>query len=180
MSINLEYNRKTDYIQGFEDLGEFGRRGVMGKQALVLLPRGIYSSWKIPLGYFISENGVKADQLQRIVLKSLELLESCGLKPVGITCDQSRVNQKLFKNLGASSEQPYFIVGENKYFTIYDVPHLIKSLMNNLLNADYIYDNKRVSFKDVRDIYTLDKNSKTGRSLLNLVISTCVQILFKR
>lgn len=48
----IEYSRAKELIEGFEDLGELGRKPMLAKQVLVFLVRGIYGTWKIPMSYF--------------------------------------------------------------------------------------------------------------------------------
>lgn len=54
----LEYNKKLDLIEGFEDLGPLGRTAKEATHALVFSIRGLYSQWKIPVAYFLSRNSI--------------------------------------------------------------------------------------------------------------------------
>lgn len=57
----VDYNQKTDTIEGLVDLGnELGRRPVPANLALVIMIRGIYANWKMSLAYFVTDNGVSA------------------------------------------------------------------------------------------------------------------------
>lgn len=51
---------------------------------------------------------------------------------------------------------------------MYDVPHLIKNVRNNLLTSDIIFKNNRVSFQDIKKTYKIDKRSPTSRTLLKI------------
>jgi len=70
MSIKkcLEYNKKLDIIEGFEDLGPLGRQPKEASHVLVFSIRGIYSSWKYPLAYFFSHSATSGKNLQRLIL----------------------------------------------------------------------------------------------------------------
>ena len=48
MSIRpyLEYNQKEDYIEGFSDLGEYGRTGELANIALTFMLSGLSCNWK--------------------------------------------------------------------------------------------------------------------------------------
>ena len=48
MSIrpHLEYNQKEDYIEGFADLGKYGRRGELANTALTFMLSGLSYNWK--------------------------------------------------------------------------------------------------------------------------------------
>lgn len=167
----LEYNRKSDIIEGFEDLGELGRRPVPATQTLVLMIRGIYSQWKLPIAYFVSQNGVTEESLFSIITKCLEHLKVCGFDPIGITCDLSRTNQKFFKKLGVTVDQPYFYMHDVKYYALFDVPHLLKCVRNNFIDNDFKLQDKYIKFSDIKKIYDLDIHSSTGRSLPKLTES---------
>lgn len=164
----IEYNRKMDVIEGFEDLGQLGRRPVPAKQALVLMIRGIYSQWKVPVAYFASEDGVSSESLKTIVKMCFQKLRNSGLDAMGMVCDLSRTNQKVFKCLGVTKEKPYFFLEHQKYYAFFDVPHLIKCIRNNFIDRQFVYEGRFIRFSDVRNTYELDKRSKTGRSLLKL------------
>lgn len=164
----LEYSRKIDFVEGFEDLGEFGRRPVPANQVLVLMIRGIYSKWKIPIAYFASCNGVPHNILKQIILNCIDKLTSSNLEPIGIVCDLSSTNQKVFKNLNIEIEKPYFYCNEKKYFAFFDVPHLLKCVRNNFLKNNFSLNGKYISFSDIRKVHELDKISKTGKSLIKI------------
>lgn len=168
---NVEFCKKTGRILGFEDLGEFGCRPVPAKRVLVLMLRGIYSEWKLPLCYYFSSTGAKAEELQNIVSTNLEQLKRCDLKVVGIVCDQSTTNQKCFRLLNVSADRPYFYHESEKYYAIFDVPHLLKSVRNNLLQNDFIInslDLDFISWRYIKDIYALDRSSGSARALVKL------------
>lgn len=97
---HLDYNKKTDIIEGYQDLGSIGRKAIPAGQALVFMLRGVYSKWKIPIGYILTEKGIKSDNLQTILLDFLKAVEESGFRPIIVTCDQSRINQKVFRDLG--------------------------------------------------------------------------------
>ncbi|XP_045477880.1 uncharacterized protein LOC123683025 [Harmonia axyridis] len=170
MSIkrNIDYNKHTDMIEGFEDLGEFGRKSSPASQALVLMIRGIYSTWKIPIAFFVSEDGVSCESLLLIIKKALEKLRGSKLDTIGIVCDLSSTNKKMFKQLGVEKTKPYFHLNERKYFAFFDVPHLIKSVRNNFINTNLILNEKYICFSDIKQVYDIDKKSSTGKALLKL------------
>jgi len=48
------------------------------------------------------------------------------------------------------------------------MPHLIKSLRNNLLNGDIHIGNKIISFDDVKKTYEIDSHSSTARAMCKI------------
>ena len=73
MAIKSElfYDCKTDSIFGFGDLGSIGITKDIGKQALVFMAPGMLSSWKQPLGYFVSGDSTTANILHTLLLECL-------------------------------------------------------------------------------------------------------------
>ena len=49
------------------------------------------------------------------------------------------------------------IMQGKKYFTIYDPPHLLKSVRNNLMKYDVGIDGKVASWNDIKFFYEKDK-----------------------
>lgn len=164
----IEFSKQKDVIEGFEDLGELGRKPLLAKQALVFILRGIYSNWKIPISFYFSANGVGAEDLLKLLKINLASLKNAGLTPLAVVCDQGSTNQKLYKLLNVTIENPYFIINNTQCYALYDAPHLLKSIRNNLLDGDFSYDDKRISFNDIRNVYEIDKASSTGKALTKI------------
>lgn len=49
------------------------------------------------------------------------------------------------------------------------MPHLIKSVRNTLLKNDNFIGNYRVSWRDIINVYNLDKQSNTAKTLLKII-----------
>jgi hypothetical protein len=171
MSIKegLEYSAQYDLIEGFQDIGCFGRSPIVGKEACVFMARGLYSQWKMPVGYFISGNGIKAHQTKSLIKDSVEKLQEIGLCVKAVVCDQNSTNRSAFSQLGVSQNRPYFLDSkEQKIHALFDVPHLLKSIRNNLLTHNFSFENKTISFNDVKKLFELDSNSTTTRAVPKL------------
>lgn len=70
---NLDYNnKKHDFIEGCEDLGELGRRD---SEALVFMVTGLRNRWKIPLAYFLTANSTNSADLKSL-LKQIKTVRS--------------------------------------------------------------------------------------------------------
>lgn len=165
---SIEYNKVLDEIEGFEDLGTLGRTNKLGSHALVVMVRGLYAKWKFPLSYFFTGSGVKGDNLATIIEECLKQILSINLLPTCIICDQGTQNRRMYTLLGGTEEQPWTILCNKKIFLIYDMPHLVKSIRNNLLNGDFIFDkNKIVSLKNIRTAYDIDSKN-VARSLIKI------------
>lgn len=167
MSIKdfLEYNKKLDIVEGFEDLGPLGRAPKNATQALVFCIKGIYSSWKIPISYFFSCGSVKKTNLKDLIQYNLKTLIKIGYIPKAIVCDQGSNNRGALNLLGVTKDRPYFILDNFKIFAVFDVPHLFKSVRNNWLSGEFKFLDKIFSFNVIKKTYEIDKNSQTARAL---------------
>jgi len=164
----LEYNKYLDLVEGYEDLGSKGRTNKFAGQAMVFMIRGLYSSWKLPIAYFLPSTSVKHIMLADLITEVLERLFQCGLVVKAIICDQGASNVAAFKDLKMTKDKPYFFIGDSKIYSIFDVPHLFKNLRNHFIRNNFLFNGKEVSFKDLKDTYEIDKKSSTSRSLLHI------------
>lgn len=164
----IEYNKALDMIEGFEDLGPLGRSPNYAKHALVIMIRGLYKNWKFPLRYFLSGNGVGENELINIIKQSVKQILDIGLLPTSIVCDQGSQNRKLFSLLGGTELNPLCIIHGQSLHLIFDIPHLIKSLRNNLMSGDIQIKNKIISFQDVFKTYNIDSKSNMARGMCKI------------
>jgi hypothetical protein len=164
----IEYNKTLDLIEGFEDIGMLGRTNKIGSHALVVMLRGLYKNWKFPLCYFFTGSGIKGDNLVLIVKTCVQKVLDLKLIPTCIVCDQGTQNRRMFSILKGTEDNPHTTIYGQKLFLIYDLPHLIKSLRNNLLDGDYIIEKtKLVTMKDIRKTYEIDIKN-TARALCKI------------
>lgn len=174
MSIKycLEYNKSLDIIEGYEDLAHLGRSNRPAKMAFVIMLRGLYNKWKLPMSYFLSSTGVKGDEMAQIMKSCILELIKIGFNPVCITCDQGTANRKMFSILNASPDKPYTVIEGKKFYLIYDFPHLLKSVRNNLLNGNIMLKTsectKIIRFYDFKNTYTIDQSSETTRAMCKI------------
>lgn len=79
----------------------------------------------------------------------LSTIESVFLKAVlivkTIISDQGPRNQGLVQKLNITPEKPYFIRYNDKIYLIFDSPHLLKSICNNLLTKILFHKEDKVS-----------------------------------
>jgi len=164
----IEYNKALDIIEGYEDLGTLGRTNKIGSYALVIMIRCLYVNWKFPLCYFFTGNGIKGDNLTNILKECVIKLLELGLVPSAVVCDQGSQNRRMFSLLGATHNNPSVDINGQKLFLIYDMPHMIKSLRNNLLDGNIKIENKLISFKDIKKSYEIDLKSNTARAMCKI------------
>lgn len=161
---NLTYNSSVDVIDGLEHLLE--RSNKMGSHICVFAIRGILKKWKFVLNYFVPETNIKGECLKSLIHKNINIAESIGFKVRGMVYDQGGNNRKCTSLLGVTNEKPYFYFNNKKYYMFYDIPHLFKSLRNNLLKAKFETPDGIVDFDVIREVYELEQGSVTRMTKL--------------
>ena len=163
----LYYNVKTDTIEGLEDFGNLGRTHSVANQGLVFMVRGIASNWKQPIGFFLSRNATSGETLTILVQECLRKLYSIGLKVKTVICDQGSGNQRMFSLLGITRDSPFIHMnGREKVYFLYDPPHLLKSIRNNLKSHIINVDGKDIKWHYIDSFYREDK--KHGHTSMRL------------
>ena len=168
---DLVYCPTTGQLIGFVDLDQTSNQiqqlesGVLNTErklassVLVIMVRGATSNLKFPFAAFAT-NGLDADQLQAILMKSVSILEiDCGLKCLFITCDGAGQNRKFF-DLNKTDDSdapchcmpnPFAIDGDRMLYFISDVPHLLKTARNCFSNSGS-HTKSRNLWKDGKNI----------------------------
>ena len=163
MSIKpyLIYDSRNDVVVGFEDFGGIkGRSKCVANQLLVLMIRSLCSNKKMPIGFYFTRNAIPSASLKDIIEEAISHLQECGINVCALVCDQGANNIRLFSLLGATSANPYFTKNDKKIYTIYDPPHLLKSLRRNLMKHNLVVTSGIVSFDHVIQFYNYDKTKQ--------------------
>lgn len=126
--------------------------------------------------------------LSEIIENVIEAVQSTGLKVVSTVCDRAPTNiaainrlQKRttvnYKNNGQNYTGFGFEVGSHDIVPLYDVPHLLKGLRNNLvskdLNFEYEGEKHTAAWKHIIQFYEFDKNQSTEGDRLTLKLTDC-------
>lgn len=157
---DLDFNEKLDLIDGFEHLSEEERKNLIGKSVCVFMLRGLFSNWKYVLNFFVTEKGMTGKTLKKIIEKNLKITKELGLRTKAVVCDQGSGNTKAFKLFGVTPEKPFAIIDGEKIYFLYDVPHLIKSVRNNLLQNPYLKTpDGKARWSHIKRIFDEDEKS---------------------
>lgn len=184
MSIKsaVTYNRYLDIIDGFESARRSYGQRQPATQALVFMLRGITKNWKQVIAYYFRAKATPKGWLDETALHILDKALSCGFVVKAIVCDQGPVNRVFYDNQGVTELKPYFEreiekkknLNEKemvKIFALYDVPHLLKSVRNNLMKYDckFTHSSSEVnerctaSWKHIEEFYKYDCNGSSLR-----------------
>ena len=145
----------TRSIIGLEDFSLY-RINTLATSALVLLLRSISGNWKQPIGYYLVNGGCQRDEFESIMKRAIDRVESIGLNVVAVLSDMGSNFHSLALYLNITPEHPWFIHNDKKYFVMFDPPHLIKSLRNNLMKYSFRFGQHVATWKDIEDLYMKD------------------------
>jgi hypothetical protein len=158
LKTNFVYNKANDCLDGFEDFDNLGRTKLQADHALVFMLRGVARKWKQPLGYFLVSGSVKPQMLQNLVHSCLSKLELSNLHVVSLICDQGPTNRSFLEKLeNVSVQQPFILHSNRPIFVIYDPPHLLKNIRNNLKKHGFVYNGKLILWKHIEQFHNFDK-----------------------
>ena len=76
-------------------------------------------------------------------------VSSIGLNVQAVVSDLGSNFGLVRKDLNITTDKPWFIHNGKKIFFLYDAPHLIKAIRNNLMKYDFHFIDKVASWKDV-------------------------------
>lgn len=76
-------------------------------------------------------------QVKPLILNVIREVTNTGLQVGADRCDVGSNNLHPAKLLEVSLEHPYFTVGKDKIVFLFDVPHLLKALRNNMINHNF-------------------------------------------
>lgn len=107
---------------------------------LVFMVRGIARDWKMPIAFFPVNGTCPSDTLAVLLPKVILKLQEIGLNVLYTVSDQGPTNRGAISSLRGQTIEgeydPVYYVGGSKIIHLYDSPHLIKSVRNNLITSD--------------------------------------------
>lgn len=125
----IRYCSSREKIVGY--VHEIKQAPIMAKKVLVFMIRGLNNViGNLVIAIFSTEKGIKGDELAVMIRFIIKELAAIGYRVRFVNQDQSGVNRRAFDLLGASVEEPYFDVDSLKVWTVFDIPHLFKSVSN--------------------------------------------------
>ena len=157
LKSHLYYSVPDDKIIGLEDFGNGVRSKKIATSALVLLIRSISGNWKQPIGHALVNGSCPTDFLDGLIREAIEKLDAIGLRVLVVMSDMGSNFHSLALRLGITPEKPWFTHNNKVYFLMFDPPHLIKCIRNNLMKYIFKFGNLVASWKDIEVFYNKDK-----------------------
>ncbi|CAK1591187.1 unnamed protein product [Parnassius mnemosyne] len=154
---HLYYDTKRDELIGLHNInGEVTKE--VASLGCVLMLRGVVENWKQPIAYSFLASPKHYKELEPWLDEVILKLFSIRIEIQAIVSDQGSNFAKYAKEVkNITSEKPYFMLQDRKIYYIFDVPHLIKCIRNNLLSNDFIYKGKLISWEYIEELYAKQK-----------------------
>ncbi|CAH0726212.1 unnamed protein product, partial [Brenthis ino] len=180
MSITpqIMYNAQKDTLEGFAS----NKESAFADHVLVFMVKGVISNFKQPVAYYFT-NSLNKITLKNIIKSVIEHTLETGLIITSTVCDQSPVNVGAITELINETRASYFWRNKNwnkdmfrvknqNIIPLYDTPHLIKGIRNNIITKDLIYtidgQEKIIKWEYFQLVYNADKSYKELRLLNKL------------
>ncbi|KAK7497615.1 hypothetical protein BaRGS_00011255 [Batillaria attramentaria] len=156
---HVSYNEEKDQVEGLEDFGD-ERTQHVANHATVFILRGLIHNWKQPVGYFLTSGPIDSHKLHSLLLKCIDKAEEAGLKVKLVVADQGSNNRKMFDKCCKITEtKPFFFHNGEKILALYDPPHLLKNVRNNLKKSAFMINGKQVSWTYIQQFYHFDQRN---------------------
>ena len=151
----LTFDKNWDKIVGYTEGGN------LATHALVFMVRGLRTKWKQALAFFFTHNTIASSKLPHLIKDCVTKLFAIGLFVRCLVCDQGATNVAAVKQMGFSVDSPRVLIANlpHKVHVIFDVPHLLKNVRNNLQRHDIQVGDSTASWKHVDHFYRIDKMS---------------------
>ncbi|KAJ8979994.1 hypothetical protein NQ317_016657, partial [Molorchus minor] len=169
--INL--NIRENCFEGFENFGN-GDKVIIADHAQVFMLKGLQFEWKQPVAYTFCKGTTPTIQLVRQIKEIIKKCTEIGLKIVATVSDQGATNQAAVNYLMKHSVPQYtqytgrkfYFVQNKKIIHIYDPPHLLKGIRNNLLTKNLIWETEDEK-TDGKVVPQVSKEKVSRRQLCN-------------
>lgn len=182
--ISLEpsvyYSKKWDEVIGFENING-NKKPKFADHAFVFMIQGLRKKYKQPVSFHFSQGGINSIELKNILSATIIALQEIGFVIVCTVCDQFSANLNAIKILKenspkkSSTELDLFCVGGQEIIAIYDPPHLLKGIRNNLLVNKMSFkinnETKMANWDHIVKLYELDVGDFNTRMCFKLTDS---------
>lgn len=153
----FQYSSSTDSVQGFTSLNSQSFEKP-ADHLLAIVLRGVSRNWKQIIGYILHDSQFNANCIHAIFSDSIKAAEEAKIKVIAITCDLEINQQKLSSILNVTPLNSSINSFTNyPIYFIFDPPHLLKCLRNNLMNYNIQFSpNKFASWKYIKQLWHLE------------------------
>jgi hypothetical protein len=174
---HIDVNRKTHGFDGFVHTG-LQQSNIIADHALVFMIRGLSGKWKQPLMFTFCRGTTPAVNSMAHIRNVIHHREEAGLR-VSATrgaTNVSAVNQLVPGSGTGRHDAPQlkkYNVSNQSVIHIYDPPHLLKEIRNNLMKRDLYWKQKgdiiSARWEDIIYAYEADNTSGELRSMPKMI-----------
>ncbi|XP_033231706.1 uncharacterized protein LOC117182711 [Belonocnema kinseyi] len=143
LKLHLQYSARKAKIIDFEDWGT-NRTNKYADHALVFMLRGIKNGWKIPLTYIFCGGQTTHEQLAWCIKDVARAVTAAGFN-IAATIDTDKVREE--KKI---SQYWTILTGNVEIIPLYDPPHILKCITNNLLTKNLEFEMKAKAAEEER------------------------------
>ncbi|XP_017770879.1 PREDICTED: uncharacterized protein LOC108558475 [Nicrophorus vespilloides] len=172
----LSYNNKFDRIDGLKHDGET-KENRYADHVTVFMAKGLSRQWKQPVAFFFSEPQMSSCDLAKNIKDIVVALRGVGLQVLATVCTDIAVNVNAINDLENAStihlvengllyEGVGFTIGDDEepIVPLFDVPHMLLGLRNNLLNNNLRFtmqgQSMFASWNDIIQFYEEDQTNE--------------------
>jgi len=149
LEAGLHYDKHKDCVFGLEDYGHF-RQPSFADHVLTFMIRGVKRKFKQPICFYFVKGTIKTLELKKCIEEVVLGVLSTGLNIVATVSDQGATNVAAINLLMKEAQnqkrlkpnleiyEGYFIK-EHQLLHVYNPPHLLKSIRNNLLTKNVTF-----------------------------------------
>lgn len=150
LQANVTYNERKDRVAGFVTNGSETQQ-ILANHAQVFMVRGLIKNYKEPISYTFSSGATKGPELAKQIKEIITELQKTGFKVLATVCDQGTNNRQAIKILvnetrgiylrrGETPKNNAFLLNGEEIVPLYDPPHLLKGIRNNLLSKNLEFE----------------------------------------
>ncbi|XP_050314966.1 uncharacterized protein LOC126749338 [Anthonomus grandis grandis] len=170
----VQYNIGENQIEGIHDLGNEHRKPEIADYANVFMLKGVFKQWKQPICYTFSAGPTRSIAIKQLIVEMIKECQQINLEIVATVCDQGSGNsaainmlleetKKMFLKKQEENQNIGFIVNNQEVIPLFDTPHLMKGLRNNLLTKDLNFEmnNKKcvAKWRHYEQLYLIDSEN---------------------
>lgn len=174
LGLGLHYDESKDKIVVFEDWGNV-RTNKFADHGLVFMMRFVNSGDILPISFNFCEGHTTKGQLSFCIKDVIGAVKDASLNVVATICDGGSSNQSVIDTFMQDTDRlkghnyiltnGCFILFDMEIIPLFDPPHLIKCLRNNLLDKDLEFDvdpkkkssnRSFASWQHIIDVYEID------------------------
>lgn len=153
----LSYDSGKDVIEGFSD--GVTKTNELANHAIVFMVKAIVEKWKQAIGFFLCSGPMSGSDMKTLLMECISKLKNIGLKVLVMIGDQGSNNRNLFETqLAITKDQPFFMHDTDKIFVMYDPPHLVKNVRNNLKKHGLTVSGKDIMWQHIKDFFDKDSS----------------------